>query len=129
MEPMESRRISRLIGGALLLLVGSVFLLQNFGWWNAGRLWDWWPLLLVWIGLSRMFGPTRPRHVPSGAVVFALGVFLLAERLDLVPFEARDVWPALLVIAGIALIGDSLLARRSPGPIRPPDSLSPEARP
>lgn len=115
MDRNESRRLSRVIGGGLLILVGMLFVLQNLGWLHAGRLVDYWPLLLVWIGLSRMFGPTRPRHFPSGAVVFALGVFLQLERLDMVRMDARDVWPILLVLAGVALIGDSLVARRAPG--------------
>ena len=68
MDRNESRRLSRLIAGALLLLVGTLFVMQNLGFVHAGRLADYWPLFLVWIGLSRMFGPTRPRHFPSGAV-------------------------------------------------------------
>jgi len=112
MDRNESRRLSRVIGGVLLLLVGMLFVMQNLGFVHAGRLVDYWPLLLVWIGLSRMFGPTRPRHVPSGAVVFALGVFLQLERLDMIRVDPRDVWPILLVVAGLALVGDALLARR-----------------
>jgi hypothetical protein len=127
MDPFESRRISRLVAGALLLLVGSLFLLQNLGWLRAGRPWDYWPLLLVWIGLSRMLGPTRPRHFPSGAVVFALGVFLQLDRLDLIWFPARDVWPFLLVVGGLALIADSVVARRAAGGLGP-DGLGRGAR-
>ena len=119
MDRHESYRLSRLIGGGLLLLVGTAFVLQNLGWVHAGRLVDYWPLLLVWIGLSRMFGPTRPRHFPSGAVVFALGVFLQLERLDLVHVDTRDIWPILLVVAGLALVADSLAARRSSSELPP----------
>jgi hypothetical protein len=129
MERIESRRVSRLIGGALLLFVGVLFLLQNLGWLDAGRLWDWWPLVLVWIGLSRMFAPIRPRHLPSGAVVFALGVFLQLERLDVVRIDAHDVWPILLVVAGAALIADSWMARRPPAGLRSGENLAPGTRP
>ena len=124
----ESRRVSRLILGALLLLVGALFLMQNLGWFHAGRLWDYWPLVLVWIGLSRMFGPTRPRHFPSGAVVFALGVFLQLERLDMVRVDGRDIWPILLVVGGLALVADSLLARRADEGFRRSPDLRPGAR-
>jgi hypothetical protein len=128
MERIESRRVSRLIGGALLLLVGVVFLLQNVGWVHAGRLADYWPLLLVWIGLSRMLGPTRPRHVPSGAVVFALGIVLQLDRLDVVRIEPRDAWPILLVVGGAALIADSLLARRQALSLRSSGDVLPGVR-
>ena len=119
MDVSETRRLSRLIGGGLLLLVGTLFVLQNLGWFHAGRLYDYWPLLLVWIGLTRMFGPTRPRHFPTGTVVFALGVYLQLERLDMVRVDARDVWPILMVVGGLALVADSLLARRTAGALSP----------
>jgi hypothetical protein len=125
----ESRRISRVIGGALLVLVGSLFLFQNLGLVNAGRLVDYWPLLLVWIGLSRMLAPARPRHFPSGAVFFALGVFLQLERLDWIHIGARDVWPAFLIVAGVALVADSVLARRTAPELGPPREVGPGDRP
>ena len=125
----ESRRIARVIGGALLVLVGSLFLFQNLGLVNAGRLVDYWPLLLVWIGLSRMLAPTRPRHFPSGAVFFALGVFLQLERLDWIHIGARDVWPAFLIVAGVALVADTLVARRSSQGFGPAREVGPGERP
>jgi len=107
----EARRTSRLVGGALLLLVGSLLVLKNFGYVDAGRLVDYWPLLLVWVGLSRLLAPRPGRHVASGAILLALGVAFLADRFDWVDFSMRDFWPVLCVIAGLALIAEGLAAR------------------
>ena len=111
----EGRRISRLIAGGLLLLVGALFVLQNLGYVRAGQFGDYWPLFLVWIGLSRMLGPARARHFASGLVIFALGVFFQLDRLDVIWVPMRQFWPLLLIAVGFGLIADSLIARRRGG--------------
>jgi hypothetical protein len=101
-----------LIGGALLVLVGALLGLQNLGVLQAGRIGDYWPLVLVWIGLVRMLGPGRSRHFASGVVVLLLGILLQLDRLGFLQLELADLWPVLLVIAGASLIFDSFAARR-----------------
>lgn len=113
----EGRRISRIVGGLMLLTLGAVFLLQNFGVLHAGRVGDYWPLLLVWVGLSRMIGGTRGRHhFASGVVILALGVAFQLDRLGIVWIHARDFWPLLLVVAGVALVAESVMGRARPQP-------------
>jgi len=107
----EGRRASRLVGGLLLLLLGTLFVLQNLGYVRAGRLGDYWPLLLVWVGLARML--THRRHFASGLVIFLLGVFFQLERLDDIWIPMRLFWPFLLIAIGLGLILDSLMGRRS----------------
>ncbi len=109
----ERRRISRLIAGGLLLFVGALFVLQNLGLVRAGDFGDYWPLFLVWIGLSRMLGPARARHFASGLVLFLLGVFFQLDRLDVIWVPMRQFWPLLLIAIGFGLIADSLIGRRS----------------
>ena len=102
----------RVIGGLILLSLGVLFLLQNFGAVRVGRVWDYWPMLLVWGGLARLFSPRRGHHFAAGAVILLLGVFLQLEELGFVWIRARDFWPALLVAAGLALVAESLVVRR-----------------
>ena len=111
----EGRRISRLIAGGLLLLVGALFVLQNLGLVRAGQFGDYWPLFLVWIGLTRMLGPARARHFASGLVILGLGVFFQLDRLDVIWVPMRHFWPLLLVVVGFGLIADSLISRRRAG--------------
>lgn len=111
----EGRRVSRLIAGGLLLFVGALFVLQNLGYVRAGQFGDYWPLFLVWIGLSRMIGPARARHFASGLVIFALGVFFQLDRLDVIWVPMRQFWPILLIAVGFGLIADSLISRRRGG--------------
>lgn len=109
----DSKRTSRVVAGVLFLLLGSLFLLQNLGVLHAGRLADYWPLLLVWLGLSRLLAPRRSHHFASGAVLLVLGVLFQLDRLGVFWFHIYDFWPVLLVVAGVALIAESLLRRRA----------------
>jgi len=122
----EGRRISRLIAGGLLLLVGALFVLQNLGLVRAGRIGDYWPLFLVWVGLARMLGPARARHFASGLVLFALGVFFQLDRLDVIWVPMHRFWPLLLIAIGFGLIADSLIGRRSArAGVAPPTQAGP----
>jgi Domain of unknown function (DUF5668) len=123
----EGRRISRLVGGVLLLFLGTVFVLQNLGYVRAGRLADYWPLLLVWVGLTRML--SRQGTVASGFVIFALGVFFQLDRLDVIFVPMRLFWPALLIVIGFGLIADAVMGRRVGRHVLPRESESrPESR-
>lgn len=107
----ENRRVSRIVAGSLLLIVGTLFVLQNMGLVHAGRLGDYWPLLLVWFGLARVLAPRRSRHFASGFVILLLGIAFQLDRLGVFWLHARDFWPIFLVVAGVALIAESLIRR------------------
>ena len=121
----EGRQNSRLIAGGLLLILGVLFALQNLGVVRAGHLGDYWPLLLVWVGLTRMLGARR-RHFASGLVVFLMGVFFQLDRLDVIFVPMRHFWPLLLIALGFGLIADSFLDRgRGRTDLTPPSVTGP----
>jgi hypothetical protein len=109
----EGRRISRLIGGGLLIAVGGLLVAKNLGLVDAGNLGDYWPMLLVWVGATRIFAPSRGEHLVSGLVVLALGVFFQLDRFGLIGVSLGDLWPVFLVAGGAAMIAEGLRARRS----------------
>lgn len=113
MEHDDQRRASGVIGGLILLSIGALFLLQNMGIVHAGRIWDYWPMLLVWTGLVRLVSPSQGGRFAGGAVLLVVGVFFQLDRLGIVWIRARDFWPGLLVVAGIALIAESFWSRRT----------------
>jgi predicted membrane protein len=44
-------------GGAVMLIVGSVFLAKNMGWFTWS-IWEWWPILLIGAGLLMLLNRT-----------------------------------------------------------------------
>ncbi len=123
-ERYEQRRISRVLAGFLLLFLGALFLLQNAGLIRAGRIGDYWPLLLVWIGLTRLLAPRRAHHFASGLVILVMGIALQLDRLGVIWLRLRDLWPVLLILAGGAMVAESFIWRRAAPPGFDPERRS-----
>jgi len=48
--------VGRLIGGLLLLSLGTIFILINLGIVQSRLVQTWWPLLLIAVGTARLIG-------------------------------------------------------------------------
>lgn len=104
----------RYIIGGVLVTLGLLLLLSNAGILplnlGIGSLWgfiaDWWPLILVAVGLAGLIsGGFRFRL--WAVILLLLGVSFLLSNLDILDAGAF-LWPALIVIAGVFI----LLGRR-----------------
>ena len=111
---IERRDSNRLVWGIVLLALGLMFLLSNFGygwWFGWGR---WWPLVLIGLGVWMFYrreGPTEPaatpseavpaRRYPTGAIILiGIGTAFLLE--DVV---GGNAFPAIVLIAiGVAVL-------------------------
>ena len=113
-DPASRPSTGRLIAGVLLILVGLLFTLDNFGLLDAGRIADYWPLALVGLGLKDLLAPRGSADRAWGASLLALGVFFQLRRLGVIALSFADFWPFLLVLFGGVLILEGLPRRRSP---------------
>jgi hypothetical protein len=110
------KRATAAVFGVLLIGVGALFLLQNFGYIDAGQVGDWWPLLLIGFGTASLIAPKDPGDSATGAAVAALGAFFLLRNFDVIHWRFQDIWPAFLVLAGISLIARAIAERRNSRP-------------
>ena len=117
--PDETTRISRIVGGVLLVTVGAVLLLQELNYFWVGPIWRFWPLFLVWGGATRLLAPRGRESRSSGAIFLALGLVFQAEQLGLLRRSLGDLWPILLVAVGLALIFESFSSSRDRRPAPP----------
>ena len=80
----------RLLSGAILVLLGALFLGANFGYvdWNlVVSLWQLWPLVLIIIGVQLFFGRRQPWLAAILAlVILAVGVTFVALGEERVPW-------------------------------------------
>jgi hypothetical protein len=112
----RNKRAMAGVFGVILIGLGAIFLLHNFGIVDAGRPGDWWPVVLIGFGLSSLVAPKEAGDAASGVAVIALGAFFLLRNFDVIDWRFQDIWPAFLVLAGISLIARSIAERRSSPP-------------
>ena len=96
----EANTSSRIATGLLLVVIGALLLVENFTDWNF-RFSDWWPALLVVIGIANLFRRRSGRWF-WGAVTLVGAVFLL-DSLGVWSVSMRDVWrlwPLILLVIG-----------------------------
>lgn len=113
------RDLGRVLLALVVIALGVLYLLDAGGALDAGEaISDWWPLLLVAVGLfqlvERSHGTTEP------IVWIAAGVVLLAFTTDLLGEDAWSwVWPAALVVVGLLILmrwaGTARQGRRDAG--------------
>ena len=97
---------NRIFCGLLLVSVGIMFLLDTTG--LAGEETDvvgtYWPALLIGWGVWGIL--RRGFQLRLGSlIILALGVFFLLSNLSIWDWNAGQLWPVLLVLLGLAIIG------------------------
>jgi predicted membrane protein len=90
--------------GIGVLAVGAILLLDNFGFVESENLFDWWPALFILVGISHFVRPKGSRRYTAASVFIFIGAVLLLSNLGYIAFGIWDLWPVILVIAGLGLI-------------------------
>ena len=106
------KRATAAVFGVILIGLGAIFLLQNFGVVDAGRPGDWWPVIFIGLGISSLIAPKDAGDASAGLVAIAVGAFFLLRNFDVIDWRLHDIWPAFLVLAGVSLIVRSVAERR-----------------
>ncbi len=94
----------RLIVGLGVILFGVLLLLDNLNILYARDYLQFWPLILIVLGILRLIQPSAPGARVWGAIVAALGVIFLLNSLDITDLRFHDLWPFILVLIGGAII-------------------------
>jgi predicted membrane protein len=101
------------IAGIILIAIGILFGLQSLGWIDGFQLWEFWPLILMFVGISHLVRPRQPGHRAWGALEIAFGSFFLLRTLGVFWISFWKVWPFFLVAAGAHLIWQAWFSRRA----------------
>jgi predicted membrane protein len=98
-----------IIWGVALCLLGAALLLDHLGVISTDRIWRYWPLIVVVVGIVDLMQPGRR----AWGVFLILGASLYQlDSLGIVHFRWTDLWPVAIIAAGIALIWGSLDSHR-----------------
>ncbi len=98
------RNAPRLVLGFLIIGLGILFTLDKLGYVDAGSLWEYWPVVLIAVGLGRVLQPRACHGRGFGVVLIVVGTWILLFNLDVIHQDVWDYWPILLVILGISMV-------------------------
>ena len=101
----------RMVFGATAILLGVLFMLDNFHVIYAADYLAYWPALLVVLGLVKFMQPGTSGRA-WGVVLVVVGGLLLLRTLDLYYIRFRDFWPLLLILAGGAMLWGTRVRRK-----------------
>jgi predicted membrane protein len=90
--------------GAIVVAIGCLLLLDNLGIFRFHDVWQYWPVLLVAWGVSRIVDSRTPSGWVWGAIVALVGAFLLLDNLDIIVFNWQVVWPLILIAFGVSVL-------------------------
>jgi predicted membrane protein len=117
MVPPRRFVTAQLVIGLVVLALGTVMLLDNLGH-PVGRLaLQYWPAVLVFVGIAKILqARNTPAAIGGGLFIFA-GAWLLATRLGFIEQSfwrvLRTYWPLILVAVGLSTMWRAFSRRQA----------------
>jgi len=103
---------AKIVFGLVIITAGVILFLENMGIIGYVNLWDWWPVILILLGLGQLIQPKECRQTWSGIILLAIGGLFLGNNLDLFYFRFRDLWPIILILVGFAILRQTFWGRK-----------------
>ncbi len=102
----------QLIFGVIILAIGALFLLDNItGAVDLGFVSDWWPTLIILVGVWRLIA-NKFRKLFMPLLLIVIGAILQLWKFADFNLDFSVIWPAILVIVGIAILAGGLRRHR-----------------
>jgi predicted membrane protein len=99
---------TKVIIGLAIICLGVLFLLQNFGFITNIDFWDFWPVVLIFVGLNLVARPRELRQPLGGFILITIGLLFLLHNLAIIPYDIGDLWPVFMILVGIFVIKNAL---------------------
>lgn len=116
-----------LIIGLGVIAVGVLFLLRNVGILYFDDIWQFWPVILIMVGLSKLSNTHSASSVTSGLIIGGIGTVFLLRNLGYIYGNIWEyIWPGVLIAVGLMILVRHLEWRDpnlNPGP--PPPGVAP----
>jgi hypothetical protein len=93
--------------GIFLLIVGVALLLENFNVLSVGPVWQFWPVIIIVIGLVRVLDARIVGEYQKAFWELFIGCWLLISELHIFGLHYKNSWPILLIGVGIGMLWKS----------------------
>lgn len=104
MDNQSFRFSPQLLIGALIMIMGFLFLFDNLGVIDARYIIRLWPTLFILFGILKI---VQSRHVTSlfvGGVFIFIGTMMVLNRLGVMHFSWHQWWPVFLILVGVSFL-------------------------
>lgn len=99
----------------LIIGIGVLLFLDNFGLFHIYNIWRFWPVALIAVGVSKLFDCRGTGGRLWAGMIIAVGLLFLLDTLRIYYVSWHLVWPLVLVGLGITMLVKSLERRPQAG--------------
>ena len=99
------------LAGGVLILLGSVLLMNNLGYTNISVGWlirEFWPVALILWGVTFLINRKSTGELITGLIIITLGTIILGNRQEWFDLNLSQLWaffwPTVLILAGISFL-------------------------
>lgn len=112
-DPHPRNATTQVVLGVLVIAMGLLFLLDNLGFVDMHRAFSFWPMLFVIVGTVKLCDTRTQGGTMLGAAMVGIGVLLMLDRMDIIDFSWRTIWPLVLIGLGGFLVAKAIRGRRA----------------
>jgi Domain of unknown function (DUF5668) len=96
--------MGKLAFGIALLIVGTLAFTDYLDAFEVREIWRYWPVFLIFIGLSSEYDSLRKHTSDGGYILVAIGTWLLVANHHLFNLRHRGAFPIAIAIAGLGVV-------------------------
>jgi predicted membrane protein len=112
-EALRTRSLSsQVVLGVLVILMGLLFLLDNLHILDLHRALSFWPMVFIIVGTVKLCDTQTRGGQILGGVFIAVGSLMILDRLDIIDFNLRTMWPLAFIGFGIYTLYKARTGRR-----------------
>lgn len=104
---------SQVIIGLFVIGIGILFLLDNMDIIDFRDAFAFWPTFFILVGVIKLMDSQTPNSRVIGVAFIAVGTVLVLNRLGILSFSLRQLWPLVLIGAGALVVWKALASRRA----------------
>ena len=98
-----------IVWGIIIIAIGVLFLLRNLDIFYFDSIWQFWPVILIVIGVSKITSSSHPGNVLPGLILAGVGTVFLLQSLDVLPGRIwQYIWPGILIAVGASMLAKHL---------------------